>query len=108
MDLNLVVLCGRLATPGELKEFESGTRMLRLLVTTRTETPTRRTDVVPVTLWDPDEALIDQVSKKDVRVWAVGAVQRRYWEDPEGRRRRLEVVASQVTVYEPETEEVGA
>jgi hypothetical protein len=35
MDLNLVVLCGRLASPGELRVFESGTRLLRLLITVR-------------------------------------------------------------------------
>lgn len=31
------------------------TRLLRLLVGVRTEEPTQRVDVVPVTLWDPDE-----------------------------------------------------
>ena len=30
MDLNLVVLCGRLATDPELRVFESGTRLIRL------------------------------------------------------------------------------
>lgn len=108
MDLNLVVLCGRLATPGELRQFESGTGMLRLLVSVRTESPTRRVDVVPVTFWDPDEDLVEQVSESGVRIWAVGSVQRRFWEDADGRRSRLELVASQVTVHEPEAEEVGA
>jgi len=108
MDLNLVVLCGRLTTPAEVREFESGTRMLRLLISVSTEAPRRRTDVVPVTLWDPDDELVEQVSEKVVRVWAVGAVQRRYWESPDGRRSRLEVVAAQVTVHEPDVEEVEA
>ena len=35
MDLNLVVVCGRLASPGELRVFESGTRLLRLLIAVR-------------------------------------------------------------------------
>ena len=108
MDLNLVVLCGRLAVPGELRQFESGTRLLRLLISLRTESPTRRVDVVPVTLWDPDEDLVEQVSESGLRVWAVGGVQRRFWESPDCRRSRLEVVASQVTVRQPEAEEVGA
>ena len=108
MDLNLVVLCGRLATPGELRQFESGTRMLRLLVSVRTESPTRRVDVVPVILWDPDDGLVEQVSESGVRVWAVGAVQRRFWEGQDGRRSRLELVASTVTVHEPDSEEVEA
>ncbi|HZD22635.1 MAG TPA: single-stranded DNA-binding protein [Acidimicrobiia bacterium] len=107
MDLNLVVLCGRLTTPGELRQFDSGTRMLRLLMSVSTEAPRRRTDVVPVTFWEPDDVLVEQVSEKAVRVWVVGSVQRRYWESPDGRRSRLEVVAEQVTVPEPEGEEVG-
>ena len=108
MDLNLVVLCGRLASPGELRVFESGTRLLRLLITVRTEEPARRVDVVPVSLWDPDEDLVEAVREPGVRVWAAGAVQRRFWEGPGGRRSRLEVVAHQVTVRQPEPEEVGA
>jgi len=108
MDLNLVVLCGRLVTPAEVRKFDSGSCQLRLLVTTRTEQPTRRVDVVPVTLWDPDTDLVEALSQSDVRVWLVGRVQRRFWEDPEGRRSRLEVVAEQVTARQPGTEEVVA
>ena len=108
MDLNLVVLCGRLASPGELREFESGTRLLRLLISLRTEDPTRRVDVVPVTFWNPEEDLVEAVKERGIRVWAVGAVQRRFWEDSEGRRSRVEIVALQVTVHEPETVEVEA
>ena len=108
MDLNLVVLCGRLASPGELREFDSGTCLLRLLITVRTEEPRRRVDVVPVTLWDPDEDLVEAVKEPGIRIWAAGTVQRRFWADPEGRRSRLEVVADQVTVRKREVEEVGA
>lgn len=108
MDLNLVVLCGRLASPGELRKFESGTRLLRLLISLRTEEPTHRVDVVPVTLWDPEEDLVEAVKKRGIRIWAVGAVQRRFWEGSDGRSSRLEIVALQVTVHEPETEEVEA
>ena len=41
MDLNLVVLCGRLASPGQLRVFESDTRLLRLLITVRNAHYTR-------------------------------------------------------------------
>ena len=108
MDLNLVVLCGRLATPGELRVFDSGTRLLRLLVSLRTEEPTRRVDVVPVTLWDPEEDLVQAVKERGIRIWAVGAVQRRFWEGSDERRSRIELVALQVTAHEPDTEEVEA
>lgn len=96
MDLNLVVLAGRLAAPPEIRQFEGGSRLGRYLVTVRSEHPVRRVDVVPVTLWDPPDALIDEGPEPGRRLWVVGAVQRRFWSGDQGRRSRLEVVAEQV------------
>lgn len=100
MDLNLVVLCGRLASVPELRVFDSGSRMVRLLVTVRIEEPERRIDVVPVTAWDPDPEL--ETVEPGRRVWVCGAVQRRFWDGSEGRRSRLEVVAHKVDVRQPD------
>ena len=96
MDLNLVVLGGKLAAPPELREFESGSRLLRSLITTRTTAPRRRVDVLPVTLWDPppDHDLVDAPVGSDV--WIVGSVQRRFWSGAEGRHSRLEIVAGNI------------
>lgn len=93
MDMNLVLLSGRIAAPPELREFESGSRLLRVLVTVRSDAPRRRVDVLPVTLWDPpaDHELID--APVDKGVWVVGSLQRRFWSGEEGRRSRLELVA---------------
>jgi single-strand DNA-binding protein len=102
MDLNLVVLCGRLAVDPELKTFDSGTRLMRLLITVRSDEPRRRVDVVPVTVWDPPDELVEDLPAKGRRVWVCGSVQRRFWEAPEGRRARLEVVAEQVNVKDVE------
>jgi len=96
MDLNLIVLCGRLAVEPELKEFDSGSRLVRLLVTVRSDEPRRRVDVVPVTLWDPPQDLLEDMPEKGRRIWVCGSVQRRFWESSEGRKSRLEVVAEQV------------
>jgi single-stranded DNA-binding protein len=102
MDLNLVVLCGRLAVEPELKTFESGSRLLRLLVTIRSDWPKRRVDVVPVTLWDPPDDLTGEMPVKGQRVWVCGSAQRRFWESPDGRRSRLEIVAEQVNTKDVE------
>lgn len=96
MDLNLIVLCGRLAVDGELRVFDSGTKLIRYLVTTRVDFPRRRIDVVPVTMWDPPEELVDHPGEKGERIWVCGSLQRRFWESPDGRRSRIEVVAEQV------------
>jgi single-stranded DNA-binding protein len=96
MDLNLIVLCGRLATDPELKVFDSGTRLLRYLVTVRADHPRRRVDVVPVTQWDPPDECVEDLPEKGARIWVCGSIQRRFWESPDGRRSRIEVVAEQV------------
>lgn len=102
MDLNLIVLCGRLAVDGELRIFDSGARLLRYLVTVRVDYPRRRVDVIPVTFWDPPDDLVDTLGEKGDRIWVCGSVQRRYWESPDGRRSRVEVVAEQVNFKEVE------
>lgn len=100
MDLNLVVLAGRLAAPPELRAFDSGARLLRYLVTVRAEEPNRRVDVVPVTLWDPPAELVEADPAPGRRVWVAGSVQRRFWQSPDGRRSRVEVIAEQVCLRE--------
>ncbi len=98
MDLNLIVLCGRLAVDAEVRAFDSGAMLVRYLVTTRTDHPRRRVDVIPVTLWDPSDEIIRQPGMKGERVWVCGAIQRRFWESPDGRRSRVEIVAEQVVL----------
>lgn len=101
MDLNLVVLCGRLATTPEIKTFDSGARLARLLITTRTEVPKRRVDVVPVTVWedlDNPSFDFDEIEGFELgdRIWVAGSTQRRFWSDTNERRSRIEVVANHV------------
>lgn len=100
MDLNLVILTGRLAAPPELRVFDSGTRLLRLLVTIRSDEPTRRVDVVPVTFWNPDDELATAPLMAGSGIWVAGSVQRRFWGGEDGRLSRMEVVAHQVVPRE--------
>jgi single-stranded DNA-binding protein len=98
----MVVIAGRLAATPEMREFESGTRMTRLLVVTRQTEPRQRVDVVPVMCWDME---LPDLEHGD-RVWVAGAVQRRFWGDEaEGRRSRIEVVAKHVEVQTDDNEE---
>lgn len=102
MDLNLVVLAGRLAAPPEFRQFESGATLARYLLTVRADEPASRVDVIPVTLWDPPDELVDDDPAPGDRLWIAGSVQRRFWSAEEGRRSRIEVVAEQVCRREPD------
>ena len=101
MDINLVILAGRLAAPPELRLFESGARLVRYLITVRSDEPRRRVDVLPVTLWDPPDG--DYEPQVGDRVHVMGSIQRRFWSNAEGRRSRLEIVAEKVSIRPPQT-----
>ena len=97
MDLNIVVLAGRLAATPEVRTFDNGSNLVRYLVTIRAEHPRRRVDVIPVVLWD---ALGQDLSlERGDRVWIAGAVQRRFWSDDHNRRSRIEIVARHIQPY---------
>jgi single-stranded DNA-binding protein len=102
LDLNLIVLCGRLAVEPERKVFDSGSRLVRYLITVRSDAPRKRVDVIPVTHWDPTDEIWDAEPVRSQRIRVCGAVQRRFWESPDGRRSRVEVVAGEVNIYDLE------
>lgn len=108
MDLNLVVLAGRIAAPPDLRVLDSGARLLRYLVTVKADEPRRRIDVVPVTVWDPPQELVDVDPSPGQGVWVAGTVQRRFWSGAKGRHSRIEVIADQVCLREPSEAEAVA
>lgn len=97
MDLNLVVLCGRLAAPPELRKSESGASLVRLLLAVRSELPTRRLDLIPVVTCRPDDTSTDLAPGE--RVWVSGMLQRRIPGEASasGRSSEIRVVAHQVS-----------
>lgn len=107
MNLNLVLLTGVLAAPPDLREFDSGARLLRLLVTVRPDEPRRRVDVLPVTWWDPPESAKLTEFERGREVWVCGSAQRRFWEAKDGRRNRVEIVAERVELR-PVREDVAS
>lgn len=104
MDLNLVVIAGRVAAPPEVRAFDSGLRLIRYLVTVRSDQPRRRVDVLPVTVWEPSDVLLAEAVEPGRRLWIAGTVQRRFWSAAEGRRSRLEIVADQVSFRARDTD----
>ena len=103
MDCNVVVLAGRLAAQPEIRTFESGTTLMRLLVTVRSTEPRARLDVIPVVQWNPDPDAIPDETLRGRGVWVVGATQRRFWSAEDGRHSRVEIVAGIIEFRPGET-----
>jgi single-stranded DNA-binding protein len=103
MDLNMVVICGRVVGPPEIEVYESGACRMVLLVAVRSSHPRTRIDVVPVTWWDPPgDRRTDW--EAGTRVWIAGSIQRRFSAAADGRRSRLEVIAIAVNALPASTE----
>lgn len=100
-DRNEVVLQGVLTTAPEHRVFGSGASLARLLVTIRLSAPRTRTDVIPVTVWEPEAAVIE--AERGTPVYVSGQVHRRFWTDVEGRHSRVEVVATELVIGEIES-----
>ena len=105
--MNLVVIAGRLAAPAEVLAAATDHRLVRLLLTVRSERPHARVDVLPV-LWEgADDAAARWAP--GTGVWVAGSLQRRF-----GRRAaaaggpasRLEVRALAVEFRDPPEETV--
>lgn len=94
-DRNEIHLRGKLATAPEHRTFGSGASLARMLVTVRLSGPSR-TDVLPVTVWEPDPEVVKAV--RGIPVEVTGQVHRRFWTDAEGRHSRVEVVATTVKI----------
>jgi single-stranded DNA-binding protein len=103
MDLNIVIVSGRLAATPETIMHDSGSTMTRLLVVTNQTEPNRRVDVIPVTVWDDAERL--ESLKATDRVHVVGSVHRFWGSGVDGRRNRLEIVANHVELLDRADEE---
>ena len=100
MDVNELVISGRLAAAPDYRVLESGSTMARLLVAVRSEEPHSRLDVLPVVWWEPQGYFVAAPPGVGSRVSIAGSVQRRYWESADGRRSKIEVVAAHVSVID--------
>lgn len=99
-DLNVALIHGKLAAPIEVQTYPSGAVANRLLVTVVTHDPVKRVDVLPVTVWDDDTLDLDAPIGSSVHVRA--QIRRRFWAAEDGRRSRLELVASEIAIHRPQ------
>jgi single-stranded DNA-binding protein len=97
MNANLVLLRGRLASAPEHRTLDSGSRLVRLLVAVRAEEPHGRLDVLPVVYWEPGDEFMSSRPVVGGPIQIAGSIHRRFWDSADGRRSKIEVVASCVS-----------
>ncbi len=97
-DLNLAVMAGRLAADPEVTTFASGAKLLRVLLTVKSQEPRRRIDVIPIVMWDPSDDLDVLNAERGSRLWVAGSIQRRFWSADAGRTSRVEVVGHDMQI----------
>lgn len=89
---NVVVVCGRLSRPAELRVLPSGQRQVEFQVSV--PGPDARAESVPV-VW-PDAPAAAEALDVDLAVTVVGRVRRRFFRTGGTTQSRTEVVAEQV------------
>ena len=89
-DRNEATLVGALAARPEFRTFGEGATMARLLVTVQPVGSWRR-HVIPVTVWEPEPALLG--TQRGAPITVTGRVHRRFGTGGDGRAPQLEVVA---------------
>ena len=99
MDLNLVLIKGRMVAAPDVVTFPDGVCFMRLLVAVHTECPTARLDVLPVIWWEPMQ--LENPLTKGSSIWVIGSVQRRLLATSDPPRSDVEIVARGV-VADPE------
>jgi|FLYL01.1.fsa_nt_gi single-stranded DNA-binding protein len=105
MDVNLVVLCGRLAAPPKLHVTAGGFRYLEFWVALRHDGPRPTLEVVPVRWWGAAGKLAEYLAGD--RVWVIGEVRRRLPTGEDDLHGEVEVVAERVSRRDPPTADDG-
>ena len=116
LNLNKVVLAGRITADPELKQTASGISVLtftlavnRSYVSKSSEQGERQADFISVVAWRQTAEFISKYFKKGSAICVTGSIQTRNWQDQQGNRRyATEVVADEAMFVESRGEGAGA
>ena len=112
LNLNKVVLAGRITADPELKQTASGISVLtftlavnRSYVSKSSEQGERQADFISVVAWRQTAEFISKYFKKGSAICVTGSIQTRNWQDQQGNRRyATEVVADEAMFVESRNE----
>lgn len=112
LNLNKVVLAGRITADPELKQTASGISVLsftlavnRSYVSRSSEQGERQADFISIVAWRQTAEFISKYFKKGSAICVTGSIQTRNWQDQQGNRRyTTEVVADEAMFVESRSE----
>ena len=112
LNLNKVVLAGRMTADPELKQTPSGVSVLsftiavnRSYVSKNSDQGERQADFINVVAWRNTAEFISKYFRKGSAICICGSIQTRSWQDQQGQRRyATEVVADEATFVESRSE----
>ena len=116
LNLNKVVLAGRMTADPELKQTPSGVSVLsftiavnRGYVSKNSDQGERQADFITVVAWRNTAEFISKYFRKGSAICVTGSIQTRNWQDQQGQRRyATEVVADEAMFVESRSEGAGA
>ena len=116
LNLNKVVLAGRITADPELKQTTSGVSVLSFTVAVNrnytskaSEQGERQADFINVVAWRNTAEFISKYFRKGSAICVTGSIQTRSWQDQQGQRRyATEVVADEAMFVESRGDGAGA
>jgi len=116
LNLNKVVLAGRLTADPELKQTQSGISVIsfsiavnRRFVSRNNEQAEQQTDFINIVAWRQTAEFISKYFRKGSAICLTGSIQTRSWQDNQGQRRyATEVVADEAMFVDSRNENGSA
>lgn len=108
LNLNKVILCGRLTTDVELKTTPSGTHVCSFTIAVNrrfAKEGDQQADFISVVAWKERADFISKYFKKGSSICIAGSIQTRSWKDQNGNNRyATEVVAEEAMFVDSKSE----
>lgn len=103
--MNKAILMGRLVRDPELRSTASGVSVCTFTIAVdrrfRNANGERQADFIPIVAWRQQADFVNKYFRKGSQILVCGSIQRRSWEDNEGRKRyETEVIADEVEFAE--------
>jgi single-strand DNA-binding protein len=115
LNLNKVVLAGRLTADPELKQTQSGISVTsfsiavnRRFVSRNNEQSEQQTDFINIVAWRQTAEFISKYFKKGSAICLTGSIQTRTWQDNQGQKRYATEVVADEAMFVDSRNESGA